>query len=97
MLAAISAISHQNLAIFEEERIIDPHLTRLAQVANHIPVDRRLILAASLWIALSKCQVDSAPYLLIEENIFRAVCDVVIVAEREFTEIARPLIEFQHM
>src|SRR5690348_3269965 len=86
---------HQ-LAVLQEQRVIHPYLAaagRRAQIAYHVPVQRRDILAARLWIAVAQRHVDRPADLLVVEDVADAARDAEIVAEGELAEVARPVIQ----
>src|SRR6266566_3913617 len=90
----IELVSHQNLAIFQEQHIIHPHFARLPQVADHVPVQRRLIQSTSFRIAVAKREMNCSADLLIEQYILGSTRDAWVVAKSELTQVARSGVEF---
>ena len=90
----IKLVSHQNLAIFQEQHIIHPHLARFPQVADHIPVQRRLIQSTSFGITVAKREMDCSADLLIEQYILGSTRDAWVIAKSELAQVARSRVEF---
>ena len=67
--------------VLVKQLIVNPNLTPLAQVAYHIPVDCRLVLAARLRIARSHCRVETSVDLLVEEDLPRETGDTLVGAD----------------
>jgi len=51
---SVLLLLYHNLPILQKERIIHPHFAGLAQVADHVPVQRGLVHATSLGITITK-------------------------------------------
>src|SRR6266702_3738771 len=77
----------QNLPILQKQHIIHPHFTLVAEIADHIPVQGRLIDAASLRITITERQVYRTTHLLIEKCIPDAPVHARIISKGELTEV----------
>src|SRR5215217_4458729 len=85
----------RRLRLFEEaagppdELTVGIDLTLSAQVADEIPVQRRLVEAAELVKRRAERDVHRAADLLVEERVPGEAVDLVIEAECDFAEPAR--------
>src|SRR5947209_8522579 len=93
---ALAALLHDKLTVFAEQLAIHADLAALAQVADHIPVEGRLVDAERLGNAGAQGKVNSPTHLLIEKRIFRTAINIVIIAKSKFAQAARPLVHTQH-
>ena len=93
----LTADLDQDLAVLEEESPIYTNFPAFAQVADHVPVDGRLVLAPGLGISLSKGQVNGPAYLLIEQGVLGEALDPVVGAEGKLSHIACPFVSLQHL
>src|SRR5215210_2335325 len=67
-------------------------LTLLAQVADDVPMQRRFVLRATVVEAGAQREVDGAADLLVEQDVPRPAIDLVVEAEGELAEGARPVV-----
>src|SRR5579859_99746 len=90
----------QELAVLHEELVIYPDLAAPsggAQIADHIPVQGGMILAAGLGVAVAQRQMHRAANLFVEENVADTTRDTGIVAERKFAQVARAAVQLEHL
>src|SRR5205823_2216200 len=67
-----------------------------AQIAHHVPVQSRLVLAATFWIRRPERQVKRAANLLIEKRIARVSGDRVVATEGGLAQDAGTGILIEH-
>jgi len=92
----IQFILNDELAIFAEKLAVHTHLATAAQIADHVPVQRRLIHAACLWNARAQGEMDGATHFLVEKGVFDAAINVFVIAKGKFAQAARAFIQRQH-
>src|SRR5258705_1573120 len=66
-----------------------------AEVADHVPVQTGLVLAAQLLEARAECEMHGAAYLLVEEDVARETVDLVIKPEGRLAEDARARVHLE--
>ena len=81
-------VSINHLAIHQDLRI-------LPEVADHVPVDVALVLAAGLRVACPQRHVEGTADFLIEQDALCKTVDFKIRTDSKFTDIARPRVCFQ--
>src|SRR5215211_3436699 len=84
------AVSLQLLAVHRDR-------AALAQVADHVPVDRRVVAAAGLGIAHADREVHGAADLLVEQDLLGAGGDAVVRADPELAEALGAVIGVEHL
>src|SRR3954469_22795727 len=67
---------------------VDGDRAALAQVADHVPVDRGVVHAPGLGVARAERQVEGAADLLVEQYLLRPGLDPVVSADPELPEAA---------
>src|SRR3954467_12299978 len=70
--------SDEELAVFLQLLSVDGDRAALAQVADHVPVDGRVVRAAGLRVAGADREVERAADLLVEQHLLRAGRDAVV-------------------
>src|SRR3954447_16462791 len=68
-----------------------------AEVEHHVPVHRRVVLAARLRIARADRHVHRAADLLVEEDLLRAGGDAVVRADAELAKAAGAVVGVKHL
>ncbi len=84
------------LAILQKELAVNPYFSLPAQVADHIPVERRHIQPAGLGITAAQGDMDRAADLLIVEYIAGSFSYAVIHAKGKIAYAPRPLVNSEH-
>src|SRR5690606_4020780 len=67
----------------------------VAHVADHVPMDRAVVLAARFGVALADSDMHRPTDLLIKQDAARKALNAEIRANGELTEIARPRVSVQ--
>src|SRR5688500_5580842 len=93
---SIRTESDDKLAILEQQFAVGPELAAISKVANHVPMHGGLICAARFRITGADCHVHGAADLLVEEDVLGEALDVVVRADREFTENSGPAVGLEH-
>src|SRR5437870_13536855 len=79
-----------------DQLAIGVDLAVLAQVADHVPVQRRLVGAAELLERGTERDVHRPADLLVEERVAGEAVDLVVEPERNLAEPARTVVEVEH-
>ena len=77
------------LAVDLQRLAVDRDPAAAAQVADHVPVHGRVVLAPGLRIRHADREVDRAADLLVEQDLLREAVDPVVRADAELAEAAR--------
>src|SRR4051794_32276853 len=78
--------SDNELAVLEEQIAVDGKFAAIAQIANHVPMNGRFVLAACFGIASADRHMDGAADLLVEKDIAGEAVDIEVSANSELTE-----------
>src|SRR5215217_2578410 len=84
-------------AVDLEVLAVDRDAPALAQVADHVPVDRRVVHAAGFGIRLADGHVDRAADLLVEQDLARAGGDPVVRSDAELAQAACAVVGVEHL
>src|SRR5919201_6089884 len=71
-----------------DELAVGIDLAVAAEIADEVPVQRRLVVAAAILEPHPEREVHRAADLLVEEDVPREAVDLVVEAERDFAEDA---------
>src|SRR5438034_10728741 len=71
-------------------------LAVLAEVADHVPVQRRLVGAAEVLEGSAERDVHRPADLLVEERVAGEAVDLVVEPERDLAETASAVVEVEH-
>src|SRR5207244_13484059 len=85
------------LAVFTGQFPIYANFAALAQVADHVPVQGRLVDSKGLRTAGTQGEVNGSTHLLVEERIFCTAVDVAIIAKGKLAKTTRPFVHAQHL
>jgi hypothetical protein len=84
------------LALDDDAVEIDP-TPRQAEILDEIPVDRRLIDAAEIGVAVADGEVHGPVHLLVEQRVLHVPRDPGVAADPELTEPAGALVGVQRL
>src|SRR5213083_2417087 len=87
--------SLEEAARLPDELAVGVDLAVLAEVADHVPVQRRLVRAAELLERGAERNVHRPADLLVEERVAGEAVDLVVEAERDLAEPARAVVHRQ--
>src|SRR5436190_1691697 len=86
------AVAHADDALDLVERC-----AALAKVADHVPVNGRVVHAAGLGVARAQRQVERAADLLVEQDLLGAGLDPVVRADPELSEAAGAVVGVERL
>src|ERR1700756_2948959 len=84
-----SLFQQHKLPILQKQLPINPDFTSLAQVTNHIPVERGNVQPSGFGITAAHGDVDGTADLLIVEHIAGCFAYAVVHTESEFADTSR--------
>src|SRR5690348_18070530 len=87
----------QEASVPVDELAVRVDLAARAEVADHVPVQRRAVRAAALGIRGAEREMHRPADLLVEEDVAREDGDGVVEAERELPYAARAVVERDHL
>src|SRR3954470_21491247 len=73
-------------AVLEQRRAVGAQAPAVAEVADHVPVDGRLVRAARLGVGPADRQVDGAADLLVEQDRANGAVDPEVRADADLAE-----------
>src|SRR4051812_26049185 len=82
-----TGVSDHELAVPLQLFAVDGDRAAAPQVADHVPVDGRVVHPAALRIARADRHVDRAAELLVEQDLLGRLGDAVV---RPYAELAKP-------
>ena len=85
------------LLVYARELAVDLDPAALAEVADHVPVDRRLVDASGVRVAAADREVDGAADLLVEQDLTGSLRDAVVGADPELAQAAGAGIGVEHL
>src|SRR5213080_4839195 len=91
------ASEREEPAVAVDELAVGVDLATRAQVADHVPVQRRAVRAAALRIGRPEREVHRAADLLVEEDVAGEDADRLVQAERELPDPPRALVDRDHL
>src|SRR3954471_23252219 len=89
--------SDDELAVFLQLLAVDGDRATLAEVADEVPVDGRLVHPAALRIARADRHVHGAAELLIEQHLLGRLGDPVVRPDAELAEAPGSLVGVEHL
>ena len=84
---------HLKFSVFIEQLTIHQNFTILTHIANKIPMNGGLVMAARFRVAGAYRHVDCAANFFVKENAFGEAFYTVICANGKFAQIARAFIQ----
>src|SRR2546423_11045394 len=89
-------LKQHKLSIFQKYLSIDPHLSLMAQVTHHIPVQRRYIEPARLSITAAQSEMYRATYFLVVENVASRLAYAIIHPKGKFPDTSCTFVDVKH-
>src|ERR1700684_1311256 len=78
----------EHRAVADDRLAVSENLAAIAQIADEVPVQRRVVGATCLRIRAPECEVNRSRHLLVEQDVAGGAIDARVGPDPELAEVA---------